>query len=107
METMVEQRNAARTSVDWPVSLWLPEAHRFFNGRSANISRGGAYVAMPATTPVKPGHLVEVNFPRSTALAHQKGQYARIKRGKVVRVDRRQLTSDGRVGVALQFEQPE
>ncbi len=107
METMVEQRKAERTAVKWPVSLWLPQAHRFFNGRSANISRTGAYVAVPLTTPVQKGHCVEVNFPRSSALAQQKGSYARIKKGKVVRVDRTELLRQGKLGVAVHFEDNE
>ena len=104
METAVEQRRSARTEVSWPVSMWLPEANRFFNGRSANVSIGGAYVDMPPTTPVREGNVVEINFPRSTPLAQQKGQYARIKRGKVVRVERQKLLRKGKVGVAVQFE---
>jgi len=102
MSTMVEQRMDARTDLAWPVSLWLPEANSFFNGRSANISKSGAMVTMPVTTPVEEGHIVEINFPRTSALALQKGSYARIKAGKVVRVDRKPA-ADSSVGVAVQF----
>jgi hypothetical protein len=104
MDTLVEQRRESRTSLSWPVSLWLPEANRFFNGRSANISKTGAFVLVSVATPVRAGHMVEINFPRTTALAKQKGQFARIKSGKVVRVERKNMLKDANIGVAIAFE---
>jgi len=104
MDTLVEQRSESRTDLSWPVSVWLPEANRFFNGRSSNISRTGVFVTVPMTTPVRAGHLVEVNFPRTAALAKEKGQFARIKSGKVVRVERKSILKDANIGVAIQFE---
>ncbi len=101
--TLVEQRKEARSDLSWPVSVWLPEANRFFNGRSKNVSKGGAYLTMPMTAPVRPGHEVEINFPRTTSLAKQKGQYARIKCGKVLRVERASLLEDATIGLAVQF----
>lgn len=103
--TLVEQRKEVRTELSWPVSIWLPGANRFFNGRSVNVSKGGAYLTIPLTAPVRPGQEVELNFPRTTHLAHQKGQYARIKTGKVVRVDRTRMMSEGVLGLAVQFLQ--
>ena len=100
---LAEQRKDVRSELSWPVSVWLPEANRFFTGRSINISRGGAYVTVPMTTPVRPGHEVEVNFPRTISLAQQKGQDARIKMGKVVRVERSTMLSNGTIGLAIQF----
>jgi len=104
METLIEQRKDARTQLSWPVSLWLPEANRFFNGRSCNISKTGVFVTMPMTTPLRADHIVEINFPRTAALAKQKGQFARIKSGKVVRVERRNMLKDACIGIAVQFE---
>ncbi len=105
METAtVEQRREQRTNLAWPVSLWLPEAGRFFNGRSANISKVGVFITVPMTTPVRPGSIVELNFPRTDALAKEKGQYARIKRGRVVRVDRQSTLEDASIGLGIAFE---
>lgn len=104
MDTLIEQRQNERTNLSWPVSLWLPEANRFFNGRSSNISTTGVYIKVPVTTPIKAGHIVEINFPRTMNLAQQKGQFARIKSGKVVRVERRNMLKDANIGVAVQFE---
>lgn len=104
METSVEQRKDVRTELAWPVSIWLPEANRFFNGRSSNISRTGVFVTVPITTPIRAGHIVEINFPRTRALAKQKGGFARIKNGKVVRVERRNMLKDSSIGVAVAFE---
>ena len=104
MESMVvEQRNNIRQELSWPISIWLPEANRFFNGKSVNVSKGGAFISVPMTTPVRPGHEIEVNFPRTMSLAKQKGQYARIKNAKVLRVERQQMLQGGTIGIAVQF----
>ena len=103
METLIEQRKDARTDLSWPVSLWLPEANRFFNGRSSNISKTGVFVTLAMTTPVRAGHVVEINFPRTKTLARQKGRFARIKSGKVVRVERRNILKNASIGVAIAF----
>ena len=100
---IMEQRKDARSDLSWPVSIWLPEAGRFFNGKSVNISKGGVYLSVPMTTPVRIGHEVEINFPRTPSLAKQKGQYARIKPGTVVRVDRRSILENGNIGIAIRF----
>lgn len=103
LETLVENRRSTRTELSWPVSLWLPEANRFFNGKTINVARGGVFLSMPLTTPIRPGHVVEINFPRTMNLAKQKGQFARIKTGTVLRVQRDTLLSDATIGVAVQF----
>lgn len=104
METLVEQRKEARTDLSWPVSIWLPEANRFFNGRSDNISKTGVLTVVPVTMPVRVGQIVEINFPRTSVLAKQKGQFARIKSGKIVRVERSDMLKDANIGVAITFE---
>ncbi len=101
--TLVEQRKDRRSDLAWPVSVWIPEANRFFSGKSVNVSKGGAYICLPMTAPIRPGHEVEVNFPRTVSLARQKGQYARIKTAKVVRVERDKMLHRGTIGMAVQF----
>lgn len=103
LETVVENRNANRTELSWPVSLWLPEANRFFNGKTVNVGKGGVYLSLPMSAPVRPGHIVEINFPRTTSLAEKKGQFARIKSGRILRVQRDSITTDATIGVAVQF----
>ncbi len=104
METLIEQRKDTRTNLSWPVSLWLPEANRFFNGQSSNISKTGVFIRLPLTTPIRPGLVVEINFPRTEALAKEKGRFARVKSGKVVRVERKEIFKDANIGVAIEFE---
>ena len=104
MEALIEQRKDARTDLSWPVSVWLPEANRFFNGRSSNISKTGVFITVPMIAPIRTGHTVEINFPRTLALAKQKGRFARIKSGKVVRVERRDMLKDASIGIGIAFE---
>lgn len=101
--TVVEQRRDVRSDLAWPVSVWIPEANRFFSGKSVNVSKGGAFISLPMTAPVRPGHEIEVNFPRTMSLAKQKGQYARIKTAKVLRVERNEMLHSGTIGLAVQF----
>jgi len=104
METLVEQRSNVRATLHWPVSVWLPEANRFFNGHSNNISKGGVLISVPLATPVRPGQSVELNFPRTTVLAEEKGQFSRIKSGRIIRVDRKNMIRDASLAVAVQFD---
>lgn len=104
MDTLIESRSDTRTELSWPVSVWLPQANRFFNGRSSNISKKGVFVSLPMTAPVRDGNIMEVNFPRTSALASEKGQFARIKTGKVVRIERSNILQDASIGVAVEFE---
>ncbi len=103
MNTLTEQRKETRTQLSWPVSVWLPEAHRFVNARSSNISKTGAFLTMPLTAPVKAGSTIELNFPRTTQLAKEKGSFARIRSGKIVRVERENILKDANLGIAVHF----
>ena len=105
LDTMTEQRSETRTQLSWPVSIWVPNANRFFAGESSNISKTGVFLKVAMTTPLGPGSIVELNFPRTNKLAEEKGQYARIKRGRVVRVDRESTLQDANIGVGIVFEQ--
>ncbi len=104
MQASLEQRRESRSSVSWPVSVWIPEANRFILGRSCNVSKTGVFVTLPVTAPIRPGNHVELNFPRTEALAKEKGQCARIKSGKIVRVDRKNLLDNAEIGVGIAFE---
>jgi hypothetical protein len=46
---------------------------------------------------------VEVNFPRTLALAKEKGSFARIKSGKIVRVERSKVVDDATISVGIAF----
>jgi len=64
----------------------------------------GVFITLPVTAPIRTGHLVELNFPRTETLAKEKGQFARIKTGKIVRVDRKKLLENAEIGVGIAFE---
>ena len=98
-----EQRHSARSEVSWPVSIWHPKASRFFNGRSVNVSTGGALVRMPLKSPVREGQDIELNFPRGEELTSKKGGSARIKPARVVRIDRSDMLSSATIQVGLEF----
>ena len=103
MVLALERRNTARYDLRWPVSLWHPEEERFFHIQSINISRTGAMLRINMKTPLKLGQVVELNFPRTKALASQHGCYARNKLARIVRVDEYDYFFSGEVSVAMEF----
>ena len=108
MVSAYEQRQTERSAVQWPVSIWHPKAARFFNGRSVNVSTGGALVVLPMKAPLREGQDLEINFPRSETLAKDKGGFARVKSAHVVRIDRTDSLMSATVKVGLAFSnQPE
>ncbi len=103
MATTTEQRREIRTKLSWPISMWIPEARRFFYGCSDNVSRSGVLLKMPLTVPIRAGSTVEINFPRTEQLAKEKGSFARIRSGRIVRVERNNMLKDAKICVAVAF----
>ena len=97
-----EKRKAPRSELAWPVSAWLGNYSRFYNGRMVNISRLGAMLTLPLETPISAGETLELNFPRTAALAKRYGQAGRIKVATVKRIKR----LDESWGVAVEFTDP-
>jgi hypothetical protein len=103
MACICEHCNSERTEICWPISVWHPKALRFFNGQSNNVSSNGALVVLPMSVPIREGQDLEINFPRTEPVAHKKGQFARIKKGRVIRVDRSESLNSAKVKIALEF----
>jgi len=108
MKPVVEERKEQRHDMDWPVSVWVPLLERFFNGRLINISQGGALISIPFEGYSFLKESIEVNLPRTNGLAKEKGQYSRIKLGKIIRIDTVETESTpikrGAINVAIQFK---
>lgn len=104
MVSVLDQRRSRRMQISWPVSVWHPKAGRFINGRSVDVSRGGAMIELPLASPMREGQDLEVNFPRAPKLTRDKGASARIKGAKVVRIDRSAVFDNAALKVAVQFE---
>jgi len=54
-------------------------------------------------SPVCEGQELEINFPRMESLAKDKGSFARIKTGKVVRIDRSDTLVSATIKVGISF----
>ncbi len=87
MVTMADRRRHSRNDIDWPVSVYHPRLGMFINGRSVDVSQGGAKVSLPLAVPIRRGQVIELNFPRTTTLAKMAGRFSRIKTALVVRVE--------------------
>ena len=104
MTCTYEQRNAQRKVVNWPVSVWHPQAERFFNGRSANISSGGTLLLLPMKAPIREGQEIEINFPHDDNLDLQDDKETYVKKARVVRVDRAEAVHSATIKVGLEFD---
>ena len=89
MVTLAERRRHQRNNIDWPVSVYVPRLGMFINGRSVDVSQSGAKVSLPIAAPIRPGQVVELNFPRTSTLAKVAGCFSRIKTALVVPRGRR------------------
>ena len=103
--TTVEQRQEIRQDLSWPISIWLPEANRFFNGKSVNVSKGGAFISVPMTIPVAAGNEIEINFPRTLIEAKAAEFQFTQQEARVLRVDRKQMLHEGSIGIAVEFDE--
>jgi hypothetical protein len=103
MVLALERRRTSRYDLRWPVSMWHPEQEQFYHVQSVNISRTGAMVRVGPKTPVRLGEIVELNFPRTKALASQHGCFARNKLARVVRIDEYGFFFSGQMAIALEF----
>jgi len=96
MVMLAERRTDTRSRIDWPVSVYHPHLGMFVNGRSVDVSRGGARIRLPFRVPVRSGQVVELNFPRTATLAKVAGRFSRIKTARVLRVESEPAGSDPR-----------
>ncbi|MDD4891453.1 MAG: PilZ domain-containing protein [Phycisphaerae bacterium] len=87
MVTMMDRRRHQRNQIDWPVSVYHPRLGMFVNGRSVDVSQSGAKISLPIAVPLRPGQVVELNFPRTSTLAKMAGCFSRIKTALVVRIE--------------------
>ena len=105
-----EKRKHKRHKIQFPACTWvpLPVRGRFLIGKTRNVSRSGAFIIIKfnpmfpdALRILTEGKEIEVNIPRTNALAKEKGQYARIRKAIVVRVDL--MSGHGRMGLGIKF----
>lgn len=67
-----------------------------------NVSKIGCFIRLPVNPEICKGQEVEINFPRTIPLAAIKGQYARLKRVKIMRVDFERFGT-AEMGIGLHF----
>ncbi|MCG3178842.1 MAG: hypothetical protein BIFFINMI_01172 [Phycisphaerae bacterium] len=107
MVMLADRRSSARNKIDWPVSVYCPHLSMFINARSVDVSRSGAMINLPYLAPIRPGQVVELNFPRTATLAKVAGCFSRIKTARVIRVQPQQQVGGGKPArqlVAVHFD---
>lgn len=102
MHSVIEEMGQEVSEVTWPVSVWFPDASRFFNGSSLKISKKGALVHLPQGTPITTKDESELNFPRTKALAKKFGQFGRLRGATVVNIE--QLPFPEGINVTFEFK---
>lgn len=104
-ESQAERREHPRHEMEWPACLWAPKIMCFFRVGILDISQSGIKVKTTQRLPLDEGDEVELNIPRgTTSLVERNGQWARIKRGRVVRIEADHLHS--KMLYSIQFIDP-
>jgi len=97
-----ERRLSPRHAVAAGVRFRHAPSGREFPGRCVNLSAGGLLMHVPAGVPACPGQTVRLALGR---VDH--GELAGLSEaqleGRIVRVDRRALLSEGHLAVAVRF----
>ncbi len=93
-----ERRKHLRTPVAAGLRFYHESAGREFGARSIDISAGGISLQVPLTTPVSAGQSI-----RLRDLPVHSAEFTGDVQGTIVRVDRRQLTSAGKLAIAVKF----
>ncbi len=98
MSQMAERRKHMRAPVTAGLRFFHEPAGREFSARSVDISAGGISLEIPLTVPVSCGQSIRLhNLPVRSA------EFAGDVQGTIVRVDRRELTLAGKVGIGVKF----
>lgn len=98
-----ERRQHQRRTVVVTARLAHDPSGRSFPCQCVDISSGGARLLVPATMPVREGHVVQIE--PAEALADQLGGLAvRELAAAVVRVDRDSLLAGGHLTVGVRFQ---
>lgn len=99
-----ERRAHPRRDVWAAVRFYHPSSGRQLPARSLNVSRGGMWMHVPADAPLREGETIrleELPGPQGGRYTPAEGQPP--LEATVLRVDRRELLTSGRVAVGVQF----
>ena len=96
-----ERRRHPRYPLCTSVEFFHGPSQRDFPGRCVNISAGGMRMAVPARTPVQPGHPIRIDL--GTVPLTEFADHGPAVGGTIVRVDRDSLLASGHLTVAVRF----
>jgi c-di-GMP-binding flagellar brake protein YcgR len=100
--TTADRRMHPRHPLATSVQFHHAPSRRQFPGRCVDISAGGMKMYIPASTPVQPGHSVQLQM-GSVNRPELAGLGAGPVSASVVRVDRHNLLANGHLAVGLRF----
>jgi len=95
-----ERRGHQRHPFAGRVNIFHGPTQRAFPARSVDISEGGMLMYVPVSTPVKPGQPIRL----SVENAEPAELGPEPVNGRIIRVDRHRLTTQGHLAVGVQFQ---
>ncbi len=98
MQRKEERRRCPRFDLSWPIEV-AATGRDVARGRTANISRGGAFFRSPSASSLKPGMTVDVRIGMPPASGSSGGDRTILARARVVRLEE----LPGGCGIALHF----
>jgi hypothetical protein len=97
-----ERRRGLRVRQHRPIKIFEPVTHKYFGGQTEDVSATGLRVELPLSTPVRPGHIVNVHVGlnyRGEALANRRSMIP----ARVVWVGRRADLARGHLTAGVEF----
>ncbi len=97
-----ERRRGLRIRQNRPIKIFEPTTHRYFGGQTEDVSATGLRIELPASTPVRMGHLVNVHVGLSEqgeALANRRQMIP----ARIVWVDRSPDIKAKRLTAGIEF----
>jgi hypothetical protein len=100
--TGAERRRGLRIRQHRPIKILEPTTHKYFGGRTEDISATGLRIELPLATPVRPGRVVNVHVglnDRGESLANRRQMIP----AKVVWVTRSTDLARGKLTAGIEF----
>jgi hypothetical protein len=97
-----ERRRGLRIRQHRPIKIFEPTTHRYFGGRTEDLSATGLRIELPLATPVRPGKLVNVHVglsDRGESLANRRQMIP----ARIVWVQRGMDLASGRLTAGIEF----
>ncbi len=100
--SMPERRRGLRIRQNRPVKVFEPTVARYFGGQTEDISNSGLRLELPASTPVRPGKILNIHVGAPDSI-NTLANRMQMMPARVIWVDREHGMSRGRLLAGIEL----